>query len=325
MPESLTQLRYVAAVARTGSFTAAARACRVSQPTVSAAVAELERRVGGPLFRRSARGVELTPLGREVVPQVESVLGAVSDLDRSIEALRSPARKLLRLAFSPVLDPRILSAVGDRFRAEHPEVELVYKECTSDDLRMRVERSTVDVVFAPRVVGDDAWGCAPLYADRIRYLPRGGAGGERRATVTLADVARERLVLTAPLCGLAQATRGWFERARLPLDAYAGQAMSYSALMEYAELGLGGALVPESKAGERAHELPLLVHDGAPVLLAYDAMWSRETVFARHVRDFVRHLARPAARPFARSGGVWEAPGRRVGPIGRTRRAGAAS
>ena len=76
---SVPQLRYVAAVARTGSFSAAARACRVSQPTVSAAVAELERRVGATLFRRSARGVELTPAGREVLPQIESVLGALSD------------------------------------------------------------------------------------------------------------------------------------------------------------------------------------------------------------------------------------------------------
>jgi DNA-binding transcriptional LysR family regulator len=321
MTESLAQLRYVAAVAQAGSFSAAARACRVSQPTVSAAVAELERRVGGPLFRRSAKGVLLTPLGESVLPQVESVLGAMSDLDRSIEALRSPARKLLRIAFSPVLDPRILSAVGDRFRAEHPDVEIVYKECVSDDLRMRMAKSTVDVVFAPRVVGDDGWGCARLYSDRIRYLPRGGlAVGEWRATVTLAEVARERLVLTAPICGLAQTTRGWFDEARLPLDAYLGQAMSYTALMEYADLGLGGALVPESKAGERAHELPLLVKDGSPVLIAYDAMWSRETTFARHVREFVRHLSRPASRPFARSGGVWEAPGRRVGALPRPAR-----
>jgi DNA-binding transcriptional LysR family regulator len=312
---SVPQLRYVAAVARTGSFSAAARECRVSQPTVSAAVAELERRVGASLFRRSARGVELTPAGREVLPQVESVLGALSDLDRAVETLRSPARKLLRLAFSPVLDPRILSAVGDRFRADHPEVEIVYKECTTDDIRLRVEKGTVDVVFAPRIAGDDAWACARLYSDRLRYVPRGGLGGDRRRTVTLAEVAAERLVLTVPLCGLAQQTRGWFEQAGLALDAYAGQAMSYSALVEYADLGLGGALVPESKAGERAHELPLLVEDGEPVLIGYDAMWSRETTVARHVRDFVRHLARPAARPFARSDGVWEAPGRRIGAV----------
>lgn len=312
---SLAQLRYVAAVARTGSFSAAARACRVSQPTVSAAVAELERRVGAPLFRRSARGVEPTPAGREVLPQVDSVLGALSDLDRTVETLRSPARKLLRIAFSPVLDPRILSAVGDRFRAEHPDVEIVYKECTTDDIRMRMDKGTVDVVFAPRVAGDDAWACARLYADRIRYLPRGGLLGVRGGTVTLAEVARERLVLTVPLCGLAQQTRSWFEDAGLPLDAYAGQAMSYTALLEYADLGLGGALVPESKAGDRAHELPLLVEDGEAVLIGYDAMWSRETTVARHVREFVRHLSRPASRPFARSDGVWEAPDRRIGAV----------
>ena len=91
--------------------------------------------------------------------------------------------------------------------------------------------------------------------------------------------------------------------------------MSYTALQEYAELGLGGALVPESKVSERAHELPLLVEGGEPVLIGYDALWPRETTVARHVRDFVRHLSRPASRPFTRSDGVWEAPGRRIGAV----------
>jgi DNA-binding transcriptional LysR family regulator len=304
MSLNLVQLEYVRAVAREGSFSGAARACGVSQPTVSCAVAELEQTVGGPLFRRTTRGVELTVLGRALLPHVESVLGAAGDFEREIEVLRNPERKLLRLAFSPMLDSRTLNHLGGQFSASHPGLEVVYKECTTDDLKGRVAQSQVDVVFAPRIVGDDDWARRALYRERMRYLPRsGGRGG---ATVTLAEVAKDRLLLTQPICGLAQTIRGWFERRGLPLDEYPGKAMSYAALEEWADLGLGGTILPESKLGERAHAFPLVVDEGAPLLVAYEAMWSRELTLARHVREFIQHLARPAARLFGRSDGIWE-------------------
>ena len=303
---SLAQLRYVAAVAREGSFSAAAKACHVSQPTVSNAVAELERHAGGPLFRRTARGVELTPLGRGLVPHVDSVLAAADDLEREAEALRNPKQKLLRLAFSPMLDSRTLAALGERFSTTQPGVEVIYKECTTDDLRSRVERSQVDVVFAPRIVGEEGWMRCRLYRERIRYVPRGGPSASASTTISLEEVAGERLVLTQPICGLAPTTRSWFEKKGLALDEYAGKAMSYAALEEWADLSLGGALLPESKLGERAHGFPLLVDGGEPVLVAYEAMWSRELTCARHVQDFVQQLSRPAARLFPRSDGVWE-------------------
>ncbi len=303
---NLVQLNYVAAVARAGSFSAAARACGVSQPTVSGAVADLERSVGGPLFRRSASGVELTPLGRDLLPHVESVLGAAVDFEREIDVLRNPKRKLLRLAFSPMLDSRTLNTLGEGFAASHPGVEVVYKECTTDDLKQRVDRNQVDVVFAPRIVGEDDWSRCRLYRERIRYVPRGGDANGSPTRVTLAEVAKERLVLTQPICGLAQTIRSWFDERGLPLEEYPGKAMSYAALEEWADLGLGGTLLPESKLGDRAHTFPLLVENGELVLVSYEAMWSRELTFARHVGEFVKGLARPAARLFPRSHGVWE-------------------
>lgn len=303
---NLVQLRYVAAVAREGSFSAAAKSCGVSQPTVSNAIAEVERQIGAQLFQRTAKGVELTTLGRDLVQHIETVLSAAEDLDREIEALCNPQKKMLRLAFSPVLDARVLTALGEGFMASHPSVEVIYKECTTDDLRARVYKHQVDVVIAPRIVGEGDWARCRLYADRVRYVPRGGLSERPRPTVSLAEVAADRVVLTQPICGLAQTTRSWFERAGLAIDEYLGKAMTYPALKEWAEQGLGGALIPESKLSEEAGAFPLLVDEGEPVLIAYDAMWNQQLTFARHVRDFVGFLARPTSKLFPETRGVWD-------------------
>ncbi len=302
---NLVQLRYVAAVAREGSFSAAAKACGVSQPTVSNAIAEVERQVGAQLFQRTAKGVELTSLGRDLAQHIDGVLSAAEDLDREVEALCNPQRKMLRLAFSPVLDSRVLTAVGEGYMTGHVGVEVIYKECTSDDLRARVYKQQVDVVVAPRIIGEGDWARCRLYSDRVRYVPRGGPSEPARPAVTLAEVAKEKLVLAQPICGLAQTTRSWFERAGLAIEEYLGKAMTYPALKEWAEQGLGGALIPESKLGESAGDYPLLMDGGEPLLITYDAMWNQQLTFARHVREFVRYLAKPTSKLFSETGGVW--------------------
>src|SRR5262249_25838411 len=132
------------------------------------------------------------------------------------------------------------------------------------------------------------------YVDRLRYVPRGGPRPGGPSRISLQAVACERLVLSQGVCGLAQETALLFAKAGLAVDEYPGRAMSYAALEEGAELGLGGALLPGSKLAGHAHELPIVVDGGEPVVVAYQAMWSRAGVYARHVRAFTRYLGRAA-------------------------------
>lgn len=304
---NIAQLRYLAQVARAGSISGAARACSVSQPTVSNAVADLEKHVGGRLFKRTTKGVEATPLCQELLRHVDIVLSAVEDLDHEIDGLRNPRKKLLRIAFSPALDSKVLMDLGAAFTAaRRGGVEVIYKECTTDDLRARVYKGQVDVVVAPRIIGEGEWARRTLYRDRVRFVPTGGVVERAGVAVTLADVARHKLLLTQPICGLNQTTRAWFDQAGLAMDEYLGKAMSYSSLLEWALQGLGACLLPESKVPEPGR-FPLLMADREPVTIAFDAMWSKELTFAAHVRDFVGYLARPAARLFAHNEGVWTA------------------
>jgi LysR family transcriptional regulator, hydrogen peroxide-inducible genes activator len=278
MSYSFNGLRYVAAVVAHGSFSAAARACGVSQPTVSNAIAELEETCGARLFERSTKHLALTPAGAKLLPLVQGVLEAIAELERGSDALKTPSRKMLRVGFSSLLGAHRLGLLFEPFRAQNVDVEIVYKECTVGDMEARLDGASLDVIcgigFRRR-------------KNRGRSVPPNGAVADH-ARVTLRDVARERLLLTMGTCGLAPATRALFANASLPIDEYAGQALSYGALEEWAELGIGGALIPESHI-RRAPSTPLY-EAGKPVRLTYEAVWRKDLLVAKHVVAFVRYV-----------------------------------
>ena len=303
MEPTLAQLRYFVTVAEAGSFTAAARSLSVKQPTVSAAVADFEALVGTTVFLRSRAGVELTPAGRDLLARVRAVLSALDDVREGIARLRDPEVKLLRLAFSPVIDVRALNRLAQPFAAEHPGVDIVFKECGVGEVEAKVENQQADIVCAPRGVGAPDWMRCTLYRERLRYVPPGGARPDLPARIGLREIARDRLLLPQGICGLADATRAMFADAGIAIDEYPGRAISYEALEDWAELGLGGAILNESKI-RTADPLPVVMLADGPALLTYDAMWPRN-LLANHVRGFARKLPALARSLFPSTQGVW--------------------
>src|SRR5450432_446798 len=143
---ALPALRYVAQVAQHGSFSAAARECGVSQPTVSNAIADLEDTLGARLFERSTRKLAVTPAGVALLPMVQAVLGALADLEREAKALKNPTQKLLRIGFSQLVGAQRLGLLFEPFGKEHRDVEFIYKECSQGDVEARLDANTVDII-----------------------------------------------------------------------------------------------------------------------------------------------------------------------------------
>jgi DNA-binding transcriptional LysR family regulator len=288
-------MRYIEAVDRLRSFSAAAKELGISQPSVSNAIAAFETEIGVTLFDRTTRGVEPTVSGRVIIESIRSVLQSTSRLEKCVQVMHEPERKTLRLAFSPAVESNIVLGLAAQYSRSLPDVELVFKECTVDDLEERVGNQTVDVIFAPRNVAREHWKCCKLYSDTLRYVPS-GAWTNGASSVSLREIAQRRIVLTKPICGLAQAIKGLFEQAGLALDEYPGKAISYSVLLEWAALGLGGAILPELKLGADAHKYPVLTDGVRPIQLTYSAMWHPSHLVASHVGEFVSMIARGSAR-----------------------------
>lgn len=171
-------LRYFLAVARHRSTIAAARALKLNQSTVQRRVAELERRIGRKLVKRSPAGYRLTELGQEMLAYAERVEQAVLAFQEHLEAAKREAVGVIRLTCPEPLVYRITqSSLLERFEAKHPglRVEFVMSDKYLDlskgeaDVALR-SGDTDDGELVGRKLADSFWA---VYASR-KYVEQHG-------------------------------------------------------------------------------------------------------------------------------------------------------
>jgi DNA-binding transcriptional LysR family regulator len=117
---TLTQLRTFLAVAETGSVRSAAERLVVSQPSVSAAVASLERELGVALVARQGRGLRITPSGAAFAARVRQSLGLLDSAIRSAQSVEAPGRGTVRVVTVTTAAERLLPPLLAVFRQQHP-------------------------------------------------------------------------------------------------------------------------------------------------------------------------------------------------------------
>lgn len=289
---NLNQLRFAGALASTGSFTAAASACAVTQPTLSNAIAQLEDELGQKLFVRTTRKVSLTAFGAHLLPDIERVLGAQHALVQRAQAFLKPQKRLVRIGTSPLLDGRFLNLLIEPFRARSPDIELVLREMNMTDLSRMLAAEQLDFVFGVEEPQKDHRDSALLYREPLFYVPKGERpAAARGGAVSFADIANETFVMVPDACGLSRAIRGLFRRHRRTLNEYSGEAMSYQVLEQWAGLGIGAAILPQSKlsAGARG-ALRIRDKSGNGVLLGFAAVWNRNSTKLPHLAEFATYL-----------------------------------
>lgn len=290
---NLKHLNFIKAVAELGSFSLGASACNVTQPTLSTAIGQVEKQLGASLFERTTRSVVLSPFGKHLLPAIEQVLSSNAELSRSAASYLSPDIKMVRVGLSPIVDMAKLVEALAPFIKRNPRVEVHYKECFLDDLETRLAAETIDIAVRPLVSSDKAnTQNVLLYRDPWVFLPSGGANQITAVTTKLAEIAKGNLILTAGHCGLAQATRQMFERASLKLSEYPGKPISYSAVQEWADLGIGSGILPASKitGGDTRKFLPLLDQNGGASHLEIFLSWKAPAPDRPHLRALKKYL-----------------------------------
>lgn len=143
MNDRLTALRVFARVARSGSFSVAARELGLSQPSASRIVAELEREIGAALLIRTTRAVTLAEAGADYLARIEPVLDALEEADHAARGT-GELRGLLRIALSSSFAVReVIPGLPD-FMARHPALRI---ELSMDDRRQDLVGEGIDVAL----------------------------------------------------------------------------------------------------------------------------------------------------------------------------------
>jgi LysR family transcriptional regulator, hydrogen peroxide-inducible genes activator len=240
----LHQIRYFLAVEAARNFSRAAEHCCITQPALTRAIQKLEEEVGGPLFLRRQRGVELTELGRAMLPRLRRAFDDISGAQLEANELLASRKQRLRLGVMCTMGPERLIGFVQHLNASITDFEIVVSEAKGQDVVAQLLSDEIDVgiVALPRYA--DEIEAIPLYRERYGLTMLMGHRLDRPCGATVADLDGEDYV----------------ERLNCEFDDYYGALhgewpvtlnVRYSSaredwVMAMIAAGMGVAIVPQS-------------------------------------------------------------------------------
>lgn len=160
---TLTELKYIVAVARERHFGKAAEACFVSQPTLSVAVKKLEDELDIKLFERNANEVTVTPLGDEIVRQAQSVLEQAANIREIAKRGKDPLAGALKLGVIYTIAPYLLPDLVRQTITHSPQMPLMLQENFTVKLLEMLRTGDIDCAILAEPFPDTGLAVAPLY------------------------------------------------------------------------------------------------------------------------------------------------------------------
>ena len=160
---TLTELKYIVAVARERHFGKAADACFVSQPTLSVAVKKLEEELDVKLFERSANEITVTALGEEIVRQAQSVLEQAANIKDIAKRGKDPLAGALKLGVIYTIAPYLLPDLVRQVITHLPQMPLMLQENFTVKLLEMLRTGEIDCAILAEPFPDAGLAVAPLY------------------------------------------------------------------------------------------------------------------------------------------------------------------
>ena len=160
---TLTELKYIVAVAREKHFGHAAEACHVSQPTLSVAIKKLEEELEVKLFERNASEVAVTPLGEEIVRQAQAVLEQAANIKEIAKRGKDPLSGPLKLGVIYTIGPYLLPDLVRQVIERSPQMPLMLQENFTVKLLEQLRLGEIDAAILAEPFPDAGLAVAPLY------------------------------------------------------------------------------------------------------------------------------------------------------------------
>ncbi|WP_405497150.1 transcriptional regulator CynR [Streptomyces sp. NBC_00096] len=264
MALELRHLRYLLAVAEHASFTRAAEELRISQPTLSQQIKQLERTVGVQLLDRTGRGVRLTDAGETYAHHARRALRDLAAAERAVLDIGDLSRGHLRLAVTPTFTAYLVGPLAAELHARHPGITLDVREMAQDHIEAGLLADELDLGIAfhgPHLPGIAA---TPLYAETLSLV-----AADRRDT---AGPPRPLPVAELPSRQLALLSEDFVTRGHI--DAYfaahrvrpriAVEANSIQALTEIIRRTDLATVLPDAIAHGQPHLTPVPLEPALP-------------------------------------------------------------
>ena len=294
---TLTELRYIVAVAREKHFGRAAEACFVSQPTLSVAIKKLEEELDLKLFERGAAEVSVTPLGEAIVRQAQSVLEQAAVIKEIAKRGKDPLNGPLRLGIIYTVGPYLLPELVRQVIARTPQMPLVLQENFTVKLLDMLRTGELDCAIMAEPFPDTGLATAPLYDEPFMVaVPRGHPLAERRH-ISSEELKKETMLLLGTgHCFRDQVLEVCPEFARFSSDAEgirkSFEGSSLETIRYMVASGMGITVVPQLSVRSWSR----YDRDAPVVYLAFEAPVPSRRVVLVWRRSFTRYEAIAALR-----------------------------
>lgn len=283
---TLTELRYIVALADEGHFGRAAALCHVSQPTLSIAVKKLEHSLGASLFERTRQGLGVTPLGRQVVVRARELLAQAAGIEDLVQREREATRGPLALGTLPSIGPYLLPQFIPLLQKTAPAMPLSVYEGNALALVRRLRGGELDAVLATAPFAAADIISQPLFDEPLMALLPAGHRLAEKACLQARDLDPAEVLLMAEGDAFREQVLEAFphlaeSRAGEPLRARV-QGSTLETLRHMVASGLGITVVPLAAAQLAFYSQTVLVArpfaEPAPVrtlVLAWRASFPR--------------------------------------------------
>jgi len=302
---TLTELKYIVAVAREKHFGHAADACYVSQPTLSVAIKKLEEELDVKLFERSAGEVTVTPLGEDIVRQAQSVLEQAAAIKEIAKRGKDPLAGPLTLGVIYTIGPYLLPDLVRHAIKRTPQMPLMLQENFTVKLLEMLRTGEIDCAILAEPFPDTGLAVAPLYDEPFMAAVPSTHPLAAKKSVTAAELKNETmLLLGAGHCFRDHVLEVCPEFARFASNAEgirkSFEGSSLETIKHMVAAGMGVTLVPRLSVPREAlltvsrrrksdetyiRYLPICEQDGGPpptrrVVLAWRRSFTRYEAIA---------------------------------------------
>jgi DNA-binding transcriptional LysR family regulator len=250
---TLRQLRSFVAIADFGTFTKAAGAVHLSQPSLTVQIRQLEESLGVRLIDRNTRSASLTALGRDLLPTFRRMLTELDEVIADTRDLAARRRGVVRLACLPSFAAAILPAAIASFRAEYPAIQFVIRDAVGKRITSLLRDEAVELGITAGRITDQELDVTPLMSDRMHAVFRRDHPLARRKRITPKSLLPHPLILMDEDSTVRQAVNAGFREAGLSVGA-AFEATYMATAAGMAQVGLAVAILPSSASEAKATE-----------------------------------------------------------------------
>jgi LysR family hydrogen peroxide-inducible transcriptional activator len=242
---TITQLKYVLAVAEHKNFTLAAEKCFVTQPTLSMQIQKIEEELSILIFDRTKKPIQLTDIGQKIVNQAKNIVNEADRIQDIVEQQKGFIGGEFRLGIIPTIMPTLLPMFLNNFIKKYPKVKLIIEELNTEEIITKLNNGHLDAAIAATPLMEEKIKEIVLYFEPfVAYIPESHHNFQKEE-IEVSDLNLDEILLLQDGHCFREGILNLCKSAgKNEMNHFQIQSGSFETLIKLADEGLGTTLLP---------------------------------------------------------------------------------